>query len=42
MIKFKTVVSCLKLLTCLIVQRSFGNILFLYEHEPIGGLSNMH
>ena len=23
--KFKTVVLCLKLLTCLIVQRSFGN-----------------
>ena len=26
MTKFKTVVFCLKLLTCLIVQRSFGNI----------------
>ena len=24
MMKFKTVVLCLKLLTCLIVQRSFG------------------
>ena len=26
MMKFKTVVLCLKLLACLIVQRSFGNI----------------
>ena len=25
MMKFKTVVLCLKLLTCLIVERSFGN-----------------
>ena len=28
MIKFKTVVLCLKLLTYLIVQRSFGNTEF--------------
>ena len=28
--KFKTVVLCLKLLTCLIVQRSFGSILDTY------------
>ena len=29
--KFKTVVLCLKLLTCLIVQRSFGNIyIYIY------------
>ena len=27
MIKFETVVLCLKLLTCLIVQRGFGNML---------------
>ena len=26
MMKFKTVVLCFKLLTCLIVQRSFGDI----------------
>ena len=30
MIKFKTVVLCLKLITCLIVQRSFGKTL-MYE-----------
>ena len=28
--KFKTVVLCLKGLTCLIVQRSFGNILLAF------------
>ena len=31
--KFKTVVLCLKLLTCLIVQRSFGNILYDYVQK---------
>ena len=31
--KFKTVILCLKLLTCLIVQRSFGNILFDYVQK---------
>ena len=31
--KFKTVVLCLKLLTCLIVQRSFGNILYNYVQK---------
>ena len=34
MMKFKTVVLCLKLLTCLIVQRSFGN-LFVYDQQKI-------
>ena len=33
MMKFKTVVLCLKLLTCLIVQRSFGNILYDYVQK---------
>ena len=31
--KFKTVVLCLKLLTCLIVQRSFGSILYDYVQK---------
>ena len=31
--KFKTLVLCLKLLTCLIVQRSFGNILYDYVQK---------
>ena len=31
--KFKTVVLCLKLLTCLIAQRSFGNILYNYVQK---------
>ena len=31
--KFKTVVLCLKLLACLIVQRSFGNILYDYVQK---------
>ena len=30
---FKTVVLCLKLLACLIVQRSFGNILYDYVQK---------
>ena len=32
MIKFKAFVLCLKLLTCLIVQRSFGNVVFVMKH----------
>ena len=28
MMKFKTVVLCSKLLTCLIVQKSFGNLAY--------------
>ena len=33
MMEFKTVVSCLKLLTYLIVQRRFGNILYYYVQK---------
>ena len=31
--KFKTVLLCLKLLACLIVERSFGNILYDYVQK---------
>ena len=34
MMKFKTVVLCFKLLTCLIVQRSFGKNIFAKGYSP--------
>ena len=38
--KFKTVILCLKLLACLIVERSFGNIFLIYINDLTDDLSS--